>query len=898
MANFDVTAKDNDGTNANPDPEGDNLTAADTGFFDPSDFAGVQSFYLKHLNTFESSAIGATGTGLFNPFLNMNGDSTLLGFNTDDKIVKAHDDAGLDISDPNTDALRLGDIPIIYLDLDGNGTAEGYYQINLDINENINKQVSLDELQIFTSSSSATLSQYRFDNGDALAFSAADGFTLRFNLDASDESNRLILSDDGAGQGKEDYIFYFPISTFSGVSSTDFVTLFSQFGPTPADDAGFAEWNVVNAAHIIGTKFNDRNGDGVRDADGADNNLATIADNESGLAGFTVYIDQNGNNKLDVGEQSALTDANGAFRFDSLLSNTSYTIREVLTAADVNGPGDAGTDVTFADYDPPPGLWTQTTDPLNDGDQVIAVGAPGNYTALVGNQLLNPLMTIDKVFVNVTGGDGDALADAVGDILNYTVAVTNTGNVTLTGVVVTDPLTGGTIATGVTLAVGATNTYNTSYTLTQADLDKAGNAGADGDIDNTATADSNETTPIQDSAVVPLVYNPKVDIEKYVSKTGGAFNLVTYIDADTAAAGYQNVGVQQDMFFALTVKNDGNISLTDVKITDASTAAIYGGGTQTIFENGVFTAFGQSLGAVFEDKGNGDNILDVGETWTIRYTQPFEFGQHVNTATVTTAQNATDNDAAFYYGIVEGPGVRTPGFWANLGSQFWDGNPTNQTKVGPTFPVGELRYAVDSNNDGAINSLDKVGLLLGDYNKDGYTGDNPNTLLVEGPEDTLFISYDDARNLINASNKTVSGDGVQMLGRDMVATWLNFLALNPIGSDADANSPKHFLNDAIDWMQTFGDKSASTTTFDAMELFDSYAATNAPGGGHAAVKTSSTFWNSNIVDGDHSAAELHTGLDNYNNSGETSLNGLTYAMSGDSVADTSLIVASQQMAFG
>ena len=94
--------------------------------------------------------------------------------------------------------------------------------------------------------------------------------------------------------------------------------------------------------------------------------------------------------------------------------------------------------------------------------------------------------------MNVTGGDGDALADAVGDVLNYTVTVTNTGNVTLTGVTVVDPLTGQNIS-GVTLAPGASQTFNTSYTLTQADLDGAGNAGGDRDIDNTATADSNET---------------------------------------------------------------------------------------------------------------------------------------------------------------------------------------------------------------------------------------------------------------------------------------------------------------------------------------------------------------------------------------------------------------------
>ena len=107
-----------------------------------------------------------------------------------------------------------------------------------------------------------------------------------------------------------------------------------------------------------------------------------------------------------------------------------------------------------------------------------------------------PAIAIDKVFVNVTGGDGDALADAVGDVLNYTVTVTNTGNVTLTGVTVVDPLTGQNIR-GVTLAPGASQIFNTSYTLTQADLDGAGNAGGDDDIDNTATADSQRDRPGQ-----------------------------------------------------------------------------------------------------------------------------------------------------------------------------------------------------------------------------------------------------------------------------------------------------------------------------------------------------------------------------------------------------------------
>ena len=142
MADFDVRDFDDDGIDHSND-----FTASDEGWFTPDDFPGLRDvyrFYLKHYNVDESNEIGATGTGLFNPFLNMNGDSTLRGFNTNDNIVKAHKDADLDISDPNTDAIRLGDIPIIYRDLDGNGLLEAYYLINLDINENVNTDVSLE----------------------------------------------------------------------------------------------------------------------------------------------------------------------------------------------------------------------------------------------------------------------------------------------------------------------------------------------------------------------------------------------------------------------------------------------------------------------------------------------------------------------------------------------------------------------------------------------------------------------------------------------------------------------------------------------------------------------------------------------------------------------------------
>ena len=57
--------------------------------------------------------------------------------------------------------------------------------------------------------------------------------------------------------------------------------------------------------------------------------------------------------------------------------------------------------------------------------------------------------------------------------------------------------------------------------MTQAEIDN--NGGGDGDIDNTATADSDQTGPVSDSAAVPLGQNAALSIEK----------TVTGVDADT-----------------------------------------------------------------------------------------------------------------------------------------------------------------------------------------------------------------------------------------------------------------------------------------------------------------------------------------------------------------------------
>jgi uncharacterized repeat protein (TIGR01451 family) len=148
----------------------------------------------------------------------------------------------------------------------------------------------------------------------------------------------------------------------------------------------------------------------------------------------------------------------------------------------------------------------------------------------------------------------------VGDKINYTFKVTNTGNVTLHNVIITDPIV--TVIGGpVTLAPGATDntTFKGSYILTQADIDS-------GKKDNTATVNArdpqnmNVTNSDDETTLIPMV--PKIILEKT-----GTWN-------DLNNDGYADVG--ETISYKFKVCNTGNVTLSNVALTDPL-ITIFGG---------------------------------------------------------------------------------------------------------------------------------------------------------------------------------------------------------------------------------------------------------------------------------------------------------------------------------
>ncbi|MEO8274086.1 MAG: hypothetical protein ABI620_08460, partial [Chloroflexota bacterium] len=194
-----------------------------------------------------------------------------------------------------------------------------------------------------------------------------------------------------------------------------------------------------------------------------------------------------------------------------------------------------------------------------------------------------PSLNITKD-ASVPGGT----ANVAGEQISYVITVANTGNVTLTNVVVTDPYAdAGSIVRNATdvvgdednlLEVGETWGYTAVHTVTQAELDS--NGGGNGLLENTATADSSETGPDTDDANVPVGQAPSLNITKDASVPGGTANV----------AGEQ-------ISYVITVANTGNVTLTNVVVTDpyADAGSIVRNATDVV--------------------GDEDNLLEVGETW-------------------------------------------------------------------------------------------------------------------------------------------------------------------------------------------------------------------------------------------------------------------------------------------
>ena len=299
----------------------------------------------------------------------------------------------------------------------------------------------------------------------------------------------------------------------------------------------------------------------------------------------------------------------------------------------------------------------------------------------------DPSMTVAKSSATTS-------VTAAGQQITYSYLVTNTGNETITGISIEDDNvdaqpTGG----ATTLVPGEDTTFTAVYTVTQADIDAGGN------VTNTVIVSSEEASDTPDSLDIPIDFSGE-DAVFSVQKT-----------ADLASVSTDG----QEITYMVTVENIGSYAINTVTVEDPLA-------TDMVYLSG----------------DDGDNILQVGETWT-----------YIGTYTVTQA-------------VLDGNGVDTSGAIDNDGdidnTVTINGQDPSDSSV-PTATASEV-VEIDFSGEDAVFSVQKTADLAS-VSTDGQeitymvTVENIgsyaiNTVTVEDPlaTDMVYLSGDDGDNIL------------------------------------------------------------------------------------------------------------------------------------------------------
>ncbi|MBG1233476.1 DUF7507 domain-containing protein [Aestuariivirga litoralis] len=257
--------------------------------------------------------------------------------------------------------------------------------------------------------------------------------------------------------------------------------------------------------------------------------------------------------------------------------------------------------------------------------------SPGNYgssSQSVPVAPATPTLTIVKTAgtPSVSSGTDTSHTDS-GDTITYTYLVTNTGNVTMSNVVPTDPgptfygyaeaaTLGAFSPTSATLAPGASQSFTATYTLATLDVYHAADqangvsntAGATGTYGPSNTAYSIPTIN-KSTATTTITGNPNLTITK------------TFVIKDTGGATLTTASVGSIVTYTYTIYNSGTVTMTNVKVNDVhfgSAVAIGGSGitNETLSSNGPLGAAASSDGAT----NNGIwSVLAPGATVTMTW---------------------------------------------------------------------------------------------------------------------------------------------------------------------------------------------------------------------------------------------------------------------------------------
>ena len=234
---------------------------------------------------------------------------------------------------------------------------------------------------------------------------------------------------------------------------------------------------------------------------------------------------------------------------------TTYTATYELDQADLN-VGQVENQASVAGTDP---------------DMVVTNDLSGD-TYADDNPIVVPLVQDPSIAV-IKMSNADLVNDPamVGDEISYTFTITNTGNVTLTNIRLADVLPGIVLVGGPILSLDSlavdTDTFTATYLITQADIDAGqvlnqatttGTPPVGPDVDDLSGSDNTNDDP----TIEPLVQNPGIALDKIADVSQFA---------DGSVPG-------ESVTYSFVITNTGNVTLTDVTVTDALAGVVLTGG--------------------------------------------------------------------------------------------------------------------------------------------------------------------------------------------------------------------------------------------------------------------------------------------------------------------------------
>jgi gliding motility-associated-like protein/uncharacterized repeat protein (TIGR01451 family) len=449
---------------------------------------------------------------------------------------------------------------------------------------------------------------------------------------------------------------------------------------------------------------------------------ATIQDNGDGEDGvgdvvqYTITVENTGNLTLDVTLVDELEDLNG--NATPLTSGTTSlsTVRSI-------DPGSIETYIVYKLIDQEivdAGGLTNTataTGVVPDGRSVSDISDVGDIG--VGDTDDDPTITTIAQYPQLTVtktatiiGDDDGFVGAT-DVIEYTIRVNNTGNVTIKGVQLTDTLTDGngnmlSIDTSAWLvrdiAPGHTEIYTAIYVIGQTAADS-------GSVINTVTAIGTDPSgnPIAVTSDDPnsLPLNDPTEVEMDQIPSMEVIKSANVGDND----GDNKNGIGDTITYTITVENTGNTDLTGLNFVDTFTDL--NGDILNLSSGPVYIGSNMSAGT--------PTTLRVGEIATFQATfiinqQAVNAGGVSNTITFTASSPGKSNN------VID---VSDDGLPSDADG---DGDSTNdptitQTDPNPAMEVIKTAF-VNDNGDGLTGAGDIVRYSIEVTNTGDITLDN------------------------------------------------------------------------------------------------------------------------------------------------------------------------------